>query len=342
MTFRTRLFLALGLATALPVAGVGWAARRALAARAEADAGRAAAEAEEALAVALGGERIRMATALGGLGRRLAEDDRMRLASAGRPDARAWLAAEATDWARTSRLDLLLVEGPEGTALATTAAGADSGIASVVAGETRPALLQLPGGSLMLAAAEPLAISGRGHFLLGGRALDPEAPAGQLPEGVEARVVPPGGASKPPEGWRAVAEVPVAYFRASARPRVAASGRIVISQDPAPYHALRRGFDLRVALALAVAIPLALLVAGILARSLARPLAALAEQAEGMDLGRGGARFGTGSDDEVGALAGALDRMNARLGASAARLQAAERAAATGDLARQVNHDLKN
>jgi signal transduction histidine kinase len=44
----------------------------------------------------------------------------------------------------------------------------------------------------------------------------------------------------------------------------------------------------------------------------------------------------------VGTLAAALDRMNARLAASAARLQSAERAAATGDLARQVNHDLKN
>ena len=98
----------------------------------------------------------------------------------------------------------------------------------------------------------------------------------------------------------------MAYFGAARRPGGAAPGRILISQDPAPYEALRRGFDLKLALALAVAIPLALLVARLLARSLARPLAALAEQAEGMDLGREGSRFGTGSDEAFRALVAAF------------------------------------
>ncbi len=341
MTFRTRLFLAFGLATALPVLALGLGVRRTLAARAAADATRAAAEAEEALAVALQGTRIRVATALDGLGRRLADDDRMRLAALGRPDALAWLDAEVADWARTSGLDLLVVEAPGGAVLAASGPVADSGLAARVAAATTPALVE-SGPGLAVAAVAPLTVEGRSHLLLGGRRTDPEAPAGQLPEGVQARVVPPGAEATPPEGWRSVAEVRVAYFRASAPPRVGAAARVVISQDPAPYAALRRGFDLRVALALAVALPIALLIASMLARSLSRPLGALAERAETMDLGREGGGFGTDTNDEVGALAAALERMNTRLTASASKLQEAERAAATGDLARQVNHDLKN
>ncbi|HSE27924.1 MAG TPA: HAMP domain-containing sensor histidine kinase [Gemmatimonadales bacterium] len=341
MTFRTRLFLAFGLATALPVLALGLGVRRTLAARAQADASSAAAEAEEALAVALGSERIRVATALGALSRRLADDDRMRLAALGRPDAKAWLGAEAAEWTRTGDLDLLLVQGPDGATLAASGPAADSGLAAAVAAATPPALIEA-GGRLAVAAAEPLGVAGTTHLLLGGRAVDPEAPAGQLPEGLRAQVVPPGSALQPPEGWRVVAEVPVAYFGAARGPGGSAGGKIVVSQDPAPYAALRRSFDLRLALALAVALPVALGIAAMLARSLARPLAALAERAETMDLGREGAGFGTDSDDEVGTLAAALDRMNVRLTTSAARLQAAERAAATGELARQVNHDLKN
>lgn len=346
MTFRSRLFLALGLATALPVAVLGLAVRRTLAERAGADAARAAAEAEEALAVALGGERIRTATALAGLARRLEGDDRMRLAGLGRPDALAWLAAELAGWARVTGLDLLLLEGPGGAPLASTATVADSGLAARVLDEAPPVFVRLPEGTLVTATAESFTVMGGRYALLGGRRLDPEAPAGQLPEGLAARVTPPGAAAAAPAGWREVAVVPARYHAlggpAGARPGEPAGTRIVLSQDPAPYAALRRGLDLRVALALALAIPLALLVAGLLARSLTRPLAALADRAEGMDLGRGATAFGTGGSDEVGALADALDRMNARLTASAARLQAAERAAATGDLARQVNHDLKN
>ncbi len=341
MTFRTRLFLAFGLATALPVLALGLGVRRTLVARAGADARRAAAEAEEVLAVALQGERIRVATALGGLGRRLADDDRTRLAALGRPDARAWLTAEVTDWARTSGLDLLVVEAPDGAVLASSAPSADPGLAAAVAATTLPALVEL-GTGLAVAAAEPLTIEGRTHLLLGGRRVDPEAPAGQLPEGVQARVVPPGADATPPEGWKTVAQVDVAVLGTAGRQDGRTAGVITISQDPRPYVALRRSFDRRVALALALAIPIALVIAAMLARSLARPLGALAERAETMDLGREGAGFGTDADDEVGTLAAALDRMNARLTASAAKLQEAERAAATGDLARQVNHDLKN
>jgi signal transduction histidine kinase len=52
--------------------------------------------------------------------------------------------------------------------------------------------------------------------------------------------------------------------------------------------------------------------------------------------------FASDRDDEIGALAGTLGAMTERLRVGAARLREAERRVATGDLARQVNHDIKN
>src|SRR5256886_5471307 len=46
--------------------------------------------------------------------------------------------------------------------------------------------------------------------------------------------------------------------------------------------------------------------------------------------------------DEIGALSRLLGAMTERLRAGAARLREAERRLAMGDLARQVNHDIKN
>ena len=87
---------------------------------------------------------------------------------------------------------------------------------------------------------------------------------------------------------------------------------------------------------------LALAAAGWMAARISRPLTALAEQTAAIDLDRLDHSFASGRDDEVGALATVLGAMTERLRASAARLREAERRVATGDLARQVNHDVKN
>src|SRR6185437_14547500 len=50
----------------------------------------------------------------------------------------------------------------------------------------------------------------------------------------------------------------------------------------------------------------------------------------------------TGRDDEFGALARRFGAMSRRLRASAASLRDAERRATVGEMARQVNHDIKN
>lgn len=79
-----------------------------------------------------------------------------------------------------------------------------------------------------------------------------------------------------------------------------------------------------------------------LSRRISGPLVDLARRAAEVDLERLDASFPSARRDEVGVLAGCLDRMMARLRASAQRLREAEHRATLGELARQVNHDIKN
>jgi signal transduction histidine kinase len=97
----------------------------------------------------------------------------------------------------------------------------------------------------------------------------------------------------------------------------------------------------------------ALLLALWLASHLSRPLVLLARKTELLDLDRLTVDFASRRRDEIGELSrllGAmterlralLGAMTERLRASATTLRAVERRAAMGDLARQVNHDVKN
>jgi signal transduction histidine kinase len=68
----------------------------------------------------------------------------------------------------------------------------------------------------------------------------------------------------------------------------------------------------------------------------------LADKTSQIDLDRLDQSFDTDRTDEIGALSRLLGAMTDRLRNSTARLREVERRAAMGDLARQVNHDIKN
>jgi signal transduction histidine kinase len=125
-------------------------------------------------------------------------------------------------------------------------------------------------------------------------------------------------------------------------PRAVVPVRLLITHPLAELHALRRSLDRWFLVALAFTAAAALLVSAWLANALSRPLSALAEQTARVDLDRLDVDFATDRDDEIGALSRLLRAMTRRLRASAATLREAERRAAVGDLARQVNHDIKN
>lgn len=121
-----------------------------------------------------------------------------------------------------------------------------------------------------------------------------------------------------------------------------ASASVVVSHPLRQLNELRRGIDLRFAAALAVTALVALAAATWLATLLSRPLSDLARKTSEIDLDRLDIAFDSGRTDEVGMLSRLLGTMTSRLRKSAARLKEVERRAAVGELARQVNHDIKN
>jgi signal transduction histidine kinase len=126
----------------------------------------------------------------------------------------------------------------------------------------------------------------------------------------------------------AATDVPVAEF--------------VVLQSVEPLNVLRRHLN-RWLLGVTLATGLVGLgVATWFSLRISRPLVALADKTRHVDLDRLDVEFGDDRKDEIGALSGLLSAMTSRLRGSAARLRQVERRASIGDVARQVNHDIKN
>jgi signal transduction histidine kinase len=104
---------------------------------------------------------------------------------------------------------------------------------------------------------------------------------------------------------------------------------------------LLRSVDAWVLATAAGAAVLALLLALWLSWRVTRRLATLADKTAVIDLDRLDVEFDEGTD-EVGRLSRVLGDLTARLHAGTARVREAERRATVGDLARQINHDIKN
>ncbi|MFH1755482.1 MAG: HAMP domain-containing protein, partial [Candidatus Latescibacterota bacterium] len=107
-------------------------------------------------------------------------------------------------------------------------------------------------------------------------------------------------------------------------------------------HALRRSINRWFGIAVVAAVMLSIILVLWLASRISRPLMALAEKTRHIDLERLDVDFSTQRKDEIGALSRLLGAMTDRLRASAAQIKDAERRATLGELARQVNHDIKN
>jgi len=140
-----------------------------------------------------------------------------------------------------------------------------------------------------------------------------------------------------------ISALPVAFVDES-RPDSArlVAAQLVVSTQLVGLRQLERVVDLAFAAAVLVTILVSLLVAGWLASRVSRPLAELAERTATIDLDRLDDEFSSERQDEIGELERRFGEMTVRLRAGAAHLREAERHAATGELARQVNHDIKN
>jgi signal transduction histidine kinase len=359
VSFRARVLLAFVPVALVPLVVFGLGARRVA---------RERLSAQYELRVASLARRIRVDLArrsddvdrrLAALSREALADNRLRSGVLGVSSARPYL----LDWAgaamRIAGLDMLQLTTEDGRILSSghfrnaydrLATGLDRRIAAAPAGALVHA--RGPAGTfLVLARSRTLHIAGRTVSLTGGVALDTAFVTELVPDSdLRVALVTPRGtlASRAADapvaggGERAVAEFTVPWVPDAAEGGPPGVARVVVSHSLEALDSWRGALDDWLRVAALVAVAAALLLALWLSFRVSRPLARLAGQAERIDLDRLDVEFATERGDEIGALARVLHGMTGRLRAGRARLLDAERRATLGELARQVNHDVKN
>jgi signal transduction histidine kinase len=187
-----------------------------------------------------------------------------------------------------------------------------------------------------LAAADSLRLGPRRLTLVGGIAVD-GAFLARLSRPPDAGVTLSRAAEPPPPGR---------LRRTEAHPEIrdgrSGTAHIVVIHTAEPQEQHRRSLD-RWLLGAVVVTALAVILAALwLAAVLSRPLRELAARTEALDVERVFVDVDGDRRDEIGALSRALAALTRRIRAGTLQLREAERRAAVGDVARQVNHDIRN
>ncbi len=117
---------------------------------------------------------------------------------------------------------------------------------------------------------------------------------------------------------------------------------LLVTHDRSSLNNLLRDMDLRLGAILVLAIVVSVLLAIFLSGRISRPLRQLADRTADLDLDSLDVDFTSNRKDEVGLLSGLLGEMTGRLRDGVKRLRAAEHRATLGEMARQVNHDIRN
>ena len=347
MTFRAQVALALAIGAIVPVGVLGLGLRREMTARLEEQTARRVTALAEVLGADFAAQAADVRTRLGTLAAGLASDTRFRLAVRGEGADRRWLLDWASEAMAMSGLAALRLEDDSGQVLSSGHFRNEFGrrdpgpFLAIAAAPERAALVRFrtPDADLrVLASADSFSVGGRRHRLIGGVAFDVARAAALVPRDEMTVALVVGDVADSAAPATAVMTVPF-YDGVTGDGRVA---RLVVTPNPEPLIALRRSVDRRLAAAGGLTL---LLIAGltvILAARVSRPLAELADKTSRVDLDRLDVDFSSDRGDEIGALGNLLAGMTARLRASTIRLLDAERRATTGDLARQINHDVKN
>jgi signal transduction histidine kinase len=120
------------------------------------------------------------------------------------------------------------------------------------------------------------------------------------------------------------------------------SGLFIVSYPLAPLRARTRELELALWLVLLATAAGTLLLAAYLSARVTGPIVRLAKKTAGISLDHLDADFSSERTDEVGVLSRFLEQMTRRLRVSVGQLREAESRATLGELARQVNHDIRN
>ncbi|MGH7629925.1 MAG: ATP-binding protein [Gemmatimonadales bacterium] len=353
MSFRSRLFLAFLVVLLVPLGVLAFGVRREMERRLTAEYRERVRSLAALVQLDLARESGQLGRRLGALRDELADDNRFRTAVFQEdPGSRGWLLDWAGDAQRLTGLDYLWLQDGGGRVLS-------SGHFRNEFDRVEPDLPRLLGSAdsvavlrartaerelLLVARVDSFRVGGRPYSLVGGVTLDPAglAPAAQA-RGLAVEVALPDAVSPTSDSLRVADAFAVPLVDARETGRAATgSARVVVTQSLAPLAALRRSVDAWFLGALAATAAAALLAAFWLSARVSRPLRDLAEKTSRLDLDRLDVGFGSDRSDEIGALARLLEAMARRLRQSSARLREAERRATVGDLARQVNHDVRN
>ena len=353
MSFRSRLFVAFTIAALAPLGMLAFGVRREMTRRLTAENARRGEAAVSALRQDLASESATVASRLAAFARELANDNRFRLAVVRNdPEARRALLDLAGDAMRASGLAMLQIQDSAGRILSSGHFRNEfdrvepelPGV--LVAAGAMPVLVRArlaDSAMMVLARLDSLRVASRPFTVTGGVAIEQRLRAGLAGDPDLALVLRLPAAVPADEAALVVAAVPLPFV--DLRPGAAVqadTARLLVTRSAGTLEALRRSLDRWFLAALAATMALALLGAWWLSSRISRPLTDLARRTAAIDFDRLDQTFPAARGDEIGTLATGLGAMTERLRLGAARLREAARRVATGDLARQVNHDVKN
>jgi signal transduction histidine kinase len=353
MSFRTRLFVGILVAVLLPLGALAFGVRREMERRLTAEYEGRVGSMARVIEADLARESGTVAGRLSALASDLTRNNRFRLAVLqGDPSSRRYLLDYAGDAMKLSGLSMLQIQDSAGRILS-------SGHFRNEFDQRQPELPRLLAGAgtlalvrtrtaeaplLALARVDSFDVGGRRFSLVGGVAAGP----GLLDRlardsDLSVSLVPPGAQDSARQDGRVLRQLRVPYLDllSGSAPALDTAG-FVITQSLGTLEQLQRSVDRWFLLALGLTVAVALALAAWLSSRISRPLSELAQKTSEIDLDRLDQSFESERTDEIGTLSRLLGSMTERLRVSSARLREAERRAAVGDLARQVNHDIKN
>ncbi|HEY5616454.1 MAG TPA: HAMP domain-containing sensor histidine kinase [Vicinamibacterales bacterium] len=358
MSLRTRLLLAFAAVVLIPIALLAFGLRQEMTRRLSEEYQLRVDTVVEVIREDLARESAGIAERLASLKSALLNDNRFRLAAvAGVESERDYLLDYTGTAMRLTGLSMLQIQDADGRIVSSghfrnEHGRVEPGLASALSSARGVAFMTTRGAArdfLALARVESFLVSGRTFTIVGGVAVD-RAFLARLSRDRAIAVslrYPGGELSTVPEkpdrtDDTAVGELEVPLIRGGGgTPLEVVQARLEVTQPLTPLRTLVRSADSWFLLTAAGTGVIALLLAVWLSSRISRPLAALAEKTAVLDLDRLDVDFDAGTD-EVGRLSRLLGDLAARLRTSTARVREAERRATVGELARQINHDIKN
>ena len=358
MSLRTRLLLAFTAVVLIPIALLAFGVRQEMGRRLAVEYQRRVDGVVEVIREDLARESAGIADRLESLQQALVNDNRFRVAAvAGDEAEREYLLDYAGTAMRLTGLSMLQIQDGDDRIISSghfrnEHGRVESGLVDALQRARGVSLVTVRGAEqefLALARVETFEIGGRRFALVGGVAIDDAflarlARDRAITVSLAAPGAPPVGAPRSGNAWRdsASSELRLPVIRAGSGPPLEmADARLAVTQPLAPLRALVRSADSWFLLTAAGTGVTALLLAVWVSSRLSGRLELLAEKTAVLDLDRLDVDFDPGSD-EVGRLSRLLGDLVTRLRTSTVRVREAERRATIGELARQINHDVKN